>query len=96
MKTVRLKTIKYLCDEENEEVSLLNVVIGESLRVVFKLFTVSDELLAVSRGRHLSCDLFFQLLNLHTYTSGHFHYSAGRLKSLQSWLVRLRMGSVGL
>ena len=44
----RCRNLTYLGNKENQEVSFLDVILGEGLSVVFKLLTVSDELLLVS------------------------------------------------
>ena len=56
--------LTYLGNKENDEVSLLDVVVSKRLVVVFKLLTVSDEFLLVSRCRKLLSNFIFQLGNL--------------------------------
>lgn len=50
--------------KENDEVSLLDVVVRECFVVVFKLLTICDEFLRVSWGLKLLSDFFLQLGNL--------------------------------
>lgn len=50
--------------KENDEVSLLDVVVRECFVVVFKLLTICDEFLRVSWGLKFLSDFFLQLGNL--------------------------------